>query len=221
MATVTFRVLEGLECGRVYSSLSTPVTIGREDENDIQLNDDRVSRFHVKIQDDAGRMILTDLDSTNGTRVNGHPVQMKVLQDGDLVSIGRCVLLFGDMPGWTPSAESSASAIKQTAVFDENATGNNAQDLDFLGLATNDQPDPLFPKGAPPVPQELRPLQRAQVSDVLAYLHDQIGRVLAIAKEQEEAGNSRQMVCPREAWNELLSMQATLASYLRKIADPD
>ena len=85
MATVTMQVLEGFEAGRLYCDLHTPITIGREEDNDIRLNDDRVSRFHAKIQEDAGRVILTDLDSTNGTRVNGHPVRMRVLQLGDQI----------------------------------------------------------------------------------------------------------------------------------------
>ena len=83
MARITLQLIEGLERGRVYSEVTTPVTIGREDDNTIRLNDERVSRFHAKIQEDGGRVILTDLESTNGTRVNGHPVQMRVLQIGD------------------------------------------------------------------------------------------------------------------------------------------
>src|SRR5579872_6377445 len=95
MARITIQVLEGFERGRVFGDLSTPITIGREEDNTIQLNDERVSRFHVKIQEDAGRVILTDLESTNGTRINGHPVQMRVLQFGDQLSIGRSLLLYG------------------------------------------------------------------------------------------------------------------------------
>src|SRR6476646_8639840 len=98
MARITIQVLEGFEWGRVFGDLSTPITIGREEDNTIQLNDERVSRFHAKIQEDAGRVILTDLDSTNGTRINGHPVQMRVLQHGDQLSIGRSLLLYGS-PG--------------------------------------------------------------------------------------------------------------------------
>src|SRR5579871_4911702 len=95
VARITIQVLEGFERGRIFGELPTPVTIGREEDNTIQLNDERVSRFHVKIQEDAGRVILTDLESTNGTRINGHPVQMRVLQFGDQMSIGRSLLLFG------------------------------------------------------------------------------------------------------------------------------
>src|SRR3954467_6611810 len=95
MASVTFQVINGFEKGHVLQNLSTPVTIGREDENSIRLNDERVSRFHAKVQEDGGRVILTDLDSTNGTRVNGHPIQMRILQFGDQVSLGRSLLVFG------------------------------------------------------------------------------------------------------------------------------
>ncbi|MBI1345777.1 FHA domain-containing protein [bacterium] len=223
MAFVTIRILEGLERGRVFASLPTPVTIGREDDNDIQLNDDRISRFHAKIQDDAGRVILTDLESTNGTRVNGHPVQMKVLQPGDLVSVGRCVLLFGDLPHWQPSDSENSRAAKQTAVFgeDDDEDASSSLDIDFQSGAVHPEADHLFPHGAPPAPSELRPLHRAQVSDMLAYLHDQLGKVLGAATEHDSSSEDRDMVCPREMWNQLISVQATLAGYLKKIADPD
>ena len=42
-------------------------------------------------------IILTDLDSTNGTRVNGTAIQIRRLRPGDQVSIGRTMLLFGTM----------------------------------------------------------------------------------------------------------------------------
>src|SRR5688572_7843084 len=95
MAHVTFQILEGLERGEILRDLPTPVSIGREEDNQIRLNDERVSRFHAKVQEDDGRIILTDLESTNGTRVNGHAVKMRVLQVGDQVLIGRCLLLYG------------------------------------------------------------------------------------------------------------------------------
>ena len=93
MTLVTISILEGLERGQTFHDLEPPVTIGREEDNVIQLNDERVSRVHAKLQDDRGQVILTDLNSTNGSRINGHPVQLRVLQPGDHVQIGRCTLL--------------------------------------------------------------------------------------------------------------------------------
>src|SRR5437588_12884083 len=95
MATVTFQVLEGIDKGRIFRDLSTPITIGREEGNMLRLNDERVSRYHAKVQYDNDEIILTDLDSTNGTRVNGSIVQLRRLRVCDRISIGRSVLLFG------------------------------------------------------------------------------------------------------------------------------
>src|ERR1700732_292221 len=93
--TVTFKVLEGIDKGRIFRELSTPVTVGREEGNLLRLNDERVSRFHAKVQLDSDDIILTDLESTNGTRVNGRVVQIRRLRAGDRISVGRSLLLFG------------------------------------------------------------------------------------------------------------------------------
>src|SRR5271155_4790320 len=95
MSKVTFQVLEGIDKGRVFRELSTPVTIGREEGNCLRLNDERVSRYHAKVQQDGDDIILTDLESTNGTRVNGNIVQIRRLRHGDRVCLGRSLLLFG------------------------------------------------------------------------------------------------------------------------------
>src|SRR5579871_5984133 len=95
MARVTFQVLEGVDKGRIFRELTTPVTIGREEGNVLRLNDERVSRFHAKVQQDNGDIILTDLESTNGTRVNGKAVQIRRLRPGDRILVGRSLLLFG------------------------------------------------------------------------------------------------------------------------------
>src|SRR5437762_7100976 len=93
--TVTFQVLEGIDKGRVFRDLPTPVTVGREEGNMLRLNDERVSRFHAKVQFDNNEVILTDLESTNGTRVNGNVVQIRRLRPGDRIGLGRSLLLFG------------------------------------------------------------------------------------------------------------------------------
>src|SRR5215470_9398064 len=93
--TVTVQVLDGVDKGRVFRDLIVPFTIGREEGNHLRLNDERVSRFHAKVQQDGTDLILTDLESTNGTRVNGHTIQIRRLRYGDQIAIGRSVLLFG------------------------------------------------------------------------------------------------------------------------------
>src|SRR2546422_10558267 len=95
MMMVTFQVLDGVDRGKVFRNLMPPVTIGREEGNILRLNDERVSRFHAKVQQDNSDIILTDLESTNGTRVNGNVVQIRRLRPADRIHLGRSLLLFG------------------------------------------------------------------------------------------------------------------------------
>src|SRR3954447_18236234 len=95
MTGITIRVLDGADRGRVFQNLAPPITIGREEGNTIQLNDERISRYHVKIQEDHNRLVITDLESTNGTKVNNEDVQLRILRFGDMIQVGRSVLLFG------------------------------------------------------------------------------------------------------------------------------
>ena len=71
-----------------------PLAIGRDPQNDLVLDDRRVSRKHSEIRLRLGRYTLYDLQSTNGTYVNGRRVAEMVLSDGDRLSIGGVELLF-------------------------------------------------------------------------------------------------------------------------------
>lgn len=73
---------------------STLMTIGRGLNNDIILEDARVSRNHAQLRYRSRRFWLTDLGSTNGTFVNGEPVTERALRDGDVVSLGGLELTF-------------------------------------------------------------------------------------------------------------------------------
>src|SRR5437879_444815 len=73
---------------------SEPLAIGRDPQNDITLDDRRVSRKHAEIRLRLGRYTLYDLQSTNGTYVNGRRVAEVVLSDGDRLSIGGVELQF-------------------------------------------------------------------------------------------------------------------------------
>jgi diguanylate cyclase (GGDEF)-like protein len=76
------------------------VTLGRALEADVRVNDARASRMHARIdterdaQTGRTRYRVTDLGSTNGTMVNGHPVAEAFLEDGDKLMIGEQLLRF-------------------------------------------------------------------------------------------------------------------------------
>ena len=70
-----------------------PLAIGRATDNDLVLRDPRTSRHHARLQARRGTLVLTDLDSTNGTRVNGITVDEVVLGSGDRIQLGDTVLV--------------------------------------------------------------------------------------------------------------------------------
>jgi pSer/pThr/pTyr-binding forkhead associated (FHA) protein len=73
---------------------STQLTIGRGLNNDIILEDTRVSRHHAQLRYRSRRFWIADLGSTNGTFVNGEPVEEQAIRDGDVISLGGLELTF-------------------------------------------------------------------------------------------------------------------------------
>jgi hypothetical protein len=71
-----------------YAILRSPTRLGRLADNDIVLNDKRVSRHHAELVQANGRWMLRDTGSTNGTSVNGKVLKETVLKPGDRISFG-------------------------------------------------------------------------------------------------------------------------------------
>lgn len=71
------------------------VNLGRQRDNDIIISDPTVSRHHAQIRLRFGSYVLFDLGSRGGTSVNGHRIQEKVLQSGDVIGLaGNSSLLY-------------------------------------------------------------------------------------------------------------------------------
>lgn len=220
MTSVTIRILDGMEKGRVYARLKLPVSVGREDENTIQLNDDRISRFHAKIQDSSGRVILTDLASTNGTRVNGHWIQMRILQIGDVISVGRCVLLLaGKQEDQKPSTSDDPDPFRTAYVKGGVTTDDDSEHLDFLEPVPGviEEPADLFPLGQPELPTDLNSLQHVQLSDLLSFVHERVGLIVKDAKEEADGANQKLIKIDWETWAKLVALHSDLSGYLSSI----
>ncbi|MGL4513519.1 MAG: ATP-binding protein [Lacipirellulaceae bacterium] len=87
-------VIQGRDQGHRYQLDSPEVSIGRVGDNTIQLHDTEVSRKHAVLQESGGGYVLRDLNSSNGTHVNGKPVRERRLMSGDQLQMGRTLLLF-------------------------------------------------------------------------------------------------------------------------------
>jgi len=73
---------------------SDPLTIGRLPECDVVVSDPGVSRRHAEVRRRDGTFVVVDLDSTNGTRVNGAGTRERVLADGDEITVGGVAMRF-------------------------------------------------------------------------------------------------------------------------------
>jgi pSer/pThr/pTyr-binding forkhead associated (FHA) protein len=219
MAHITLRVLDGADRGKVFENLPTPVTIGREEGNTLQLNDERVSRFHVKIQEDQEKIVITDLESTNGTKVNGEDIQLRILRYGDIVSLGRTVLLFGSRDEIAERLATLRGEKPSTGSVGDPHLAEKAASLDFE-LSWSADPDiqsTLHALVPPELPERLSPGQAAQLCELLEYLHVRIRDLLASVKIKAEA---EQVTLEARQWQNLVDLQARLAGYLRAIGQP-
>ena len=223
MPGITLRVLDGADRGRVYDDLPTPVTIGREEGNSVQLNDERISRFHIKIQEDQEKLVLTDLESTNGTRVNGEDTQLRILRFGDVITVGRSVLLYG-------TREQIASRLDELKNGGMEPTGDldpekiakqmDSSSLDFelhWGSSENLQSTLHIPV-PPELPIGLSPGQAAQLSEILEYLHLRTRNLIESVKMPDEAAL---VTFDLRQWQDLLDLQSRLSEYLRKVGEPE
>ncbi len=223
MDGITLRVLDGCDRGRSYRNLKTPITVGREEGNTIQLNDERVSRFHVKIQEDNGHLVLTDLESTNGTKVNGEDVQLRILRYGDLITIGRSVLLFGSREQIAERLFRLRNQDAASGAATQHPGEADASPLDFeLNCGDELEVGPsLHLLEPPPLPDRLSPAQAAQLSELLEYFHIRLRAVLASGRShsQDELEDPVSLELPR--WQSLIELQSRLAEYLRQIGEPE
>jgi hypothetical protein len=84
------------------------MTIGRKDDNDIRIDNLAVSGHHAKLLTIFGDSFLEDLNSTNGTFVNGRSVSKHALKNGDVITIGKHELRYinyNSKPSASPAAD--------------------------------------------------------------------------------------------------------------------
>ncbi len=216
MTGVTIKILHGADRGKVFDDLEPPLTVGREEGNDIQLNDERVSRCHFKVQRDNDRMVLTDLDSTNGTKVNGVECQLKILRHGDLIAVGRSLMLVGSEE--QIAARIAAMGGEKPTVNREVNSADSSIAVELCGPNSPHPAEVLQVQDLPSIPENLTPGQKAEFCEILDYLQSRLHRLIETAQADEE---NQQVSLKFSAWQRLLDTQARLSEMTRQIADPD
>jgi two-component system cell cycle response regulator len=86
-------VLAGSNVGEMYRLGEGETFLGRGQNATVKLMDDGISRRHARIFQQGGEVVIEDLKSSNGTIVNGAPVSMQLLKDGDKIRLGSTTIL--------------------------------------------------------------------------------------------------------------------------------
>lgn len=87
-------IIMGHDIGMTYRLLSGTSYLGRRGTNEIHIEDENLSRTHAEIQTKEDKYVLRDLDSTNGTFVNGKRITQHILMPGDHIRVGTTELEF-------------------------------------------------------------------------------------------------------------------------------
>ena len=110
--------ISGRLTGATFSLVEEEIVIGRETSATVCIADGSVSRRHSRIQKQGDEFVLTDLESLNGTFINGVPVKARALKHGDRVRVGDSQFLFLLQEGDAPSTSSDIQFNEQ-ALSDE------------------------------------------------------------------------------------------------------
>lgn len=120
-----FLIVEGV---KVFPLVLPVVNIGRRLDNQLIIDDPRVSRNHAQLRTIKGRYVAFDLNSTGGTFVNGQRTSQTVLYPGDVISLAGVALIFGqDNPHPRPDLKDTAplpnaAADRPTAHIKDHST---------------------------------------------------------------------------------------------------
>lgn len=120
-----FLIVEGV---KVYPLNLPVINIGRRLDNQLVIDDPRVSRNHAQLRAIKGRFVVFDLNSTGGTFVNGQRTSQSVLYPGDVISLAGVALIFGqDNPPSRPDLKDTApfqntNSDRPTAILKEHST---------------------------------------------------------------------------------------------------
>lgn len=108
MNRYVLEILDGDQAGTVVEAGATRLLIGRKPDCDLVLRDDKCSGHHAEIVFEDGRHVLRDLGSTNGTTLDGRPVQDVVLSPRDVFVLGRVRIVYR-------SADAAAAGVGDDA----------------------------------------------------------------------------------------------------------
>ncbi|HEY2574144.1 MAG TPA: FHA domain-containing protein, partial [Verrucomicrobiaceae bacterium] len=155
MAKLTFVLEDGQD---VVVPVAERVSLGRDDGNDIVVDDQRISARHAElVRGESGRFEVCDLDSKAGTFVNGDRVQKRrPITDGDKIAFGPLIAVFDTEEAAVPAPNGAATTEKSPAKEKE-------KDRDKEKPLAPKADKPVAPKKVERVEKEIKKVARPEV----------------------------------------------------------
>lgn len=152
----TLLVIEGNDQGTRFDVVDSMV-IGRGAQCPIRILDTEASRIHARLSPEQGSWVVEDLNSSNGTYVNGQPVQRHRLESGDQIRLGRTTLVF------------ALSKQRESSLMNVDLVGGSSRQGPSQIVRTFSPEELKSEKTAPPVaPEGLNPADILRVMGNIA-----------------------------------------------------
>ena len=139
-------------------------TIGRKPQNDIQIDNLAISGEHAAIVTILNDAFLEDLDSTNGTQVNGQPIKKHFLQNGDVIELGKYRLKYVN----EAQSQTSQADFEKTMIIRPDMAHKPAEQINEKALMDSTQAGMSINPAPTSAPQPAREpaIQAAPLSQV-------------------------------------------------------
>ena len=178
-------IINGVGLSEKFTLLN-PTSIGRSEHNHVRLIDQKVSRTHARIEQVESTWHIVDQQSSNGTRVNGLPIENTALVHGDHISIGNTIFRFEDHSQTQKPKDHYSHQVKlhDSTEFVDDIVDSVPVSDDFSSLLRSNEPEAMKLQGAL---KDLTVFYRAaiisnqaenieqMVTQVLDYLFEWIG----------------------------------------------
>src|SRR6516165_104846 len=177
--------------GKEFRLDSGSVSVGRDASNQISLQDSAVSRQHCIVEWVNGHAQLRDLESHNGTFVNGIPVSRRMLNHGDVVRVGRCELMYvttdiapAVIRELSPEVESHSDILKTVTLGESHRWLANPTDVGRLARDLN-----ALVKISKTINsiRDLRELQRSLLDCIFEVVPAERGAIIQLDRPEDDS----------------------------------
>ena len=181
MSTLTLKLKDEL-LGEYQLQDGLSLTIGRRNRNDVVIQDPAVSGHHAKIDPVGDRFVLIDLQSKNGTFVNGRLVISHWLKHGDVISVGNHQLIYNQY-GTQQIFDDDLEELDKTVIMDTSRhrnmmiKSNPTRSINVVRFWDREQNQNVDRESLPKTPKSFSEKDDDQPSGVITYLAGGFGSV--------------------------------------------